>query len=79
MGIFKKKLNLDLEVLSASVSKQSSLYVFETMKKKYNTVRNLFIEKNCLTIIYVSLNKKAQISRKINTGWVYSKPYHGHG
>jgi ATP-dependent DNA helicase RecQ len=78
---FKEKLELDLDVFCADISRTNLRY--KVIKKtdpdaKYETLRNLLLEKNCPTIVYVSRTRRAYVlaERLTNDGFP-AKPYHG--
>lgn len=78
---FKDNLSLDLDIFSANIARVNLRYdVLEKQneEEKYNTVRDLIIEKNCPTIIYVSRTKKAyELARRLTEDGFDARPYHG--
>ena len=78
---FKEKLSIELEIFSSTATRTNLHYkVFEKggEEDKYNAARDLIVEKNCPTIIYVSRTKKAyQLAEKLTKNGFNAKPYHG--
>ena len=78
---FKDKLNLNLEVFRAGVSRTNLSYsVLErnNEEEKYNTLRNLIEEKNCPTIVYVSRTLRAEnLAYRLERDGFLAKAYHG--
>jgi len=78
---FYMKLELELDVYSASVSRSNLHYkVIEKKDKedKYNTLRNLIESKPCPTIVYVSRTKSAfELAQRLCRDGLQAKPYYG--
>ncbi|WP_225979877.1 RecQ family ATP-dependent DNA helicase [Pseudobacter ginsenosidimutans] len=78
---FRQKLSIELEVFSSKASRTNLKYKVIEQKdeeEKYQTVRDLIIEKNCATIIYVSRTRKAyQLAERLVGDGFNSRPYHG--
>ena len=78
---FRNKLSLDLEIFSSKASRTNLQYkVFEkgNEEEKYQAVRDLLVEKNCPTIIYVSRTRKAyKLAQRLSEDGFTAKPYHG--
>ena len=78
---FRGKLSLELELFTAKVSRTNLQYKVIEKKgdeEKYQTVRDLVEEKNCLTIIYVSGTQKTySLAERLTSDGFNAKPYHG--
>ena len=78
---FKKKLDLDLTVFRASVSRTNLKFeVVEKSKEeeKYAALRNLIEAKNCPTIVYVSRTRRAELlAERLNKDGFDARAYHG--
>jgi ATP-dependent DNA helicase RecQ len=77
---FKEKLDLDLELFTASVSRKNLHYrvIPKEDDEKYQMVRDLIDQKNCPTIVYVSRTKRAyEIAQRLASDGVLARPYHG--
>jgi ATP-dependent DNA helicase RecQ len=78
---FKEKLNIQLEIFPSKASRTNLHYkVFEKEddENKYNSVRDLILEKDCPTIIYVSRTKRAdEISNRLIKDGFNARTFHG--
>lgn len=77
---FKKNLNLDLEVFSASVSRKNIKYkvIEKDEKSKYDELRRLLEYKICPTIVYVSRTSHAEnLSLRLKNDGYVAGVYHG--
>jgi ATP-dependent DNA helicase RecQ len=78
---FKDNLSTDLEIFHANAARDNLRYdVFEKQneEEKYHAVRNLILEKNCPTIIYVSRTRTAyNLAERLTRDGFEAKPYHG--
>ncbi|MBX2985931.1 MAG: RecQ family ATP-dependent DNA helicase [Bacteroidia bacterium] len=78
---FKEKLSLDLELFTSKASRTNLQYkVFEKgdEETKYQQARDLIVEKNCPTIIYVSRTRKADLlAERLSKDGFSARPYHG--
>lgn len=78
---FKKKLDLDLTLFRASVSRTN--LKFEVVEKskdeeKYAALRSLIEAKNCPTIVYVSRTRRAELlAERLNKDGFDARAYHG--
>jgi ATP-dependent DNA helicase RecQ len=81
LGYFKDKLSIDLELYTSKTSRTNLTYkVFEKNDEddKYQTIRDLIVEKNCPTIIYVSRTQKAyKLAERLQKDGFSAKAYHG--
>lgn len=81
MSYFEEKLGINLVPFTTKTSRTNLSYrVFEKENEddKYLTIRDLIIEKNCPTIIYVSRTKKAvQLADRLHKDGFDAKAYHG--
>ncbi|MCD4713818.1 MAG: RecQ family ATP-dependent DNA helicase [Clostridiales bacterium] len=77
---FKENLDLDLDLYSASAARKNLTYKVIQCKDqdKYDILRNLIIEKQCPTIVYVSKTKLAySLADRLATDGYRAKCYHG--
>jgi len=78
---FKEKLDLDLELYTATASRTNLHYkVFneEGETQKYAEIRRLLEAKQCPTIIYVSRTKKAfKLAESLKEDGFIAMPFHG--
>jgi ATP-dependent DNA helicase RecQ len=78
---FKEKLNLDLEVFRARVSRTNLHYqVFQkdNEEDKYTQLRSILESKDCPAIVYVSRTRRAyKLAERLNEDGFNAKPYHG--
>lgn len=78
---FKTELNLDLELFASDADRENLHYTVlhkETENEKYNSVRNLILQKDCSTIVYVSRTKRTEIiAEKLTKDGILALPYHG--
>ncbi|MFN4079366.1 MAG: RecQ family ATP-dependent DNA helicase [Saprospiraceae bacterium] len=78
---FKEKLSLDLEVYTSKASRTNLKYkIFNknSEDEKYQAMRDLVLEKNCPTIIYVSRTRKAfDLADRLTRDGFNARPYHG--
>lgn len=78
---FKEKLNLDLEVFSAKVSRPNlhyQVYRKEDEEEKYNQLRDIVTLKDCPAIVYVSRTRRAyELAQRLNDDGFNARPYHG--
>jgi ATP-dependent DNA helicase RecQ len=78
---FMNKLSLDLEVFRASAARANlSYHIFteDSRDEKDLKLRQLLIDNDCPTIIYVSRVKRTeQLSSKLTDAGFPAKPYHG--
>lgn len=78
---FQEKLNLELDVFQASAARSNLHYkIFEKEgdEEKYNALRNLLVDKNCPTIVYVARTRKAiEISRRLSADGFAAGAFHG--
>lgn len=78
---FRQKLSVELEVFTSKASRTNLKYKVIEQKdeeEKYQTVRDLVIEKNCPTIIYVSRTRKAyKLAERLAGDGFNARPYHG--
>ncbi len=77
---FKEKLNLDLELFTASSARKNLHYkvIAANENDKYQTLRNLIESRDCPTIVYVSRTKKAEeLADRLAKDGYLAKAYHG--
>ncbi|WP_423129967.1 RecQ family ATP-dependent DNA helicase [Gaoshiqia sp. Z1-71] len=78
---FRGKLSIELELFTSKASRTNLHYkVLEKgdEEEKYQKVRDLIVEKNCPTIIYVSRTHKAySLAKRLTDDGFSAKPYHG--
>ncbi|HEX8040297.1 MAG TPA: RecQ family ATP-dependent DNA helicase [Chryseosolibacter sp.] len=78
---FKERLNLDLEVFRTSASRTNLRYqVFEeaTDEEKYRKLRDLILEKQCPTIVYVSRTYRAdKLTKQLGNDGFNVRAFHG--
>ena len=78
---FKDKLSLDLELFKASAERRNLNYHFfyvDNSDDKYLKLRQLIIDNDCPSIVYVSRTRLAeQIAAKLSEDGYPAKPYHG--
>ncbi len=78
---FKVKLQLNLQVFSASTSRKNLTYQVihkANEKEKYLSLRDLIESRNCPTIVYVSRTKRTtQLAERLTQDGLLAKPYHG--
>ena len=77
---FRDKLSLEMEIFSSKASRTNLHYtVFEkTDEEKFNTLRELILEKDCPTIVYVSRTRRAfQLAEQLAQSGINARPYHG--
>ena len=78
---FKEKLNLELMLFSAKVSRSNlhyQVYQKENDNEKYNQLRNIVEEKECPAIVYVSRTRRAyELSQRLTADGFNARPYHG--
>ena len=78
---FREKLNLNLQIFAATSSRENLKYTVlfqETDDDKYNTLRNLILERDCPTIVYVSRTKKAvKLAERLSMDGFNARPFHG--
>lgn len=81
IAYFKDKLSIELELFTSKVSRTNLTYkVFENNdeEEKYQKLRDLIIENNCPTIVYVSRTRKAYLlAERLSNDGFKAKPYHG--
>ena len=81
LNYFREKLSIDLELFSSKVSRTNlryNVYKETDEEDKYQKVRELIVEKNCPTIIYVSRTRKAYLlAERLTKDGFNAKPYHG--
>ena len=78
---FKQKLGLDLELYTTDAARTNLRYSViykENDDEKYIALRNLILQKNCPTIVYVSRTKRTKsIARKLQEDGFAALPYNG--
>lgn len=78
---FNDKLSIKLELYSSNASRTNLIYkVFQKKdeEEKYQTVRDLLVEKDCPTIVYVSRTRKAYfLAERLTKDGFSAKAYHG--
>lgn len=78
---FKQKLDLDLELFASSASRTNLRYHVlykDTDEEKYLSLRNLIIQENCPTIVYVSsVSKTLSIANKLTRDGFPALPFNG--
>lgn len=78
---FESKLGLKLEIFATTSTRKNLHYrvLFkESEGDKFNTLRELIIQKNCPTIVYVSRTKDAEnLAKKLTASGINALPYHG--
>jgi ATP-dependent DNA helicase RecQ len=78
---FKNGLHLDLEVFRSRTSRTNLKYqvlLRDNAEEKYHTLRDLFDQKKCPTIVYVSRTYRAyDLARRLTADGYPAKPYHG--
>ena len=78
---FMTKLSLELEVFRASPARTNLTYHIlneESNAEKYLKLRQLIINKNCSTIVYVSRTRRTeQLAEKLTEDGYPALPYHG--
>ena len=78
---FKEKLLLDLEAFRAGTARPNLTYnIFNEQNndEKYLKLRQLIIDNDCPTIIYVSRTRRAEeLAGKLTEDGYVAKPYHG--
>ena len=78
---FKRRLSVDLQLFTASVSRPNLHYTVLPEKndeEKYFALRRLLEESDCPAIIYVSRTKKAEdISERLRKDGFSAMAYHG--
>lgn len=81
LSYFKEKLFINLELFSSKVSRTNlryNVYKESDEEDKYQKVRDLIVEKNCPTIIYVSRTRKAYVlAERLTKDGFNARPYHG--
>ncbi len=78
---FNKELNLNLEVFASSASRTNLRYhvLYEdTDNDKYLALRNLILQEDCPTIVYVTrVNKTSSIANKLTKDGFPALPFNG--
>jgi ATP-dependent DNA helicase RecQ len=78
---FKEGLHLDLEVFRSRSSRTNLHYqvlVRDNSEEKYHTLRDLFDQKKCPAIVYVSRTYRAyDLARRLTADGYPARPYHG--
>lgn len=78
---FRVKLGVALELFTSTADRENLHYTVlykETDDEKYNALRALIEQKNCPTIVYVSLTKRTiQIAEKLTSDGFPAKPFNG--
>lgn len=78
---FKNKLDLNLEIFATSATRKNLRYTVlfkETNEEKYTALRDLIIQKNCPTIVYVSRTKRTEgLAEKLTYDGVLARPFNG--
>lgn len=81
LDYFKEKLDLQLQTFRANISRNNlhyKVYQKNNDEDKYNELRNIIIQKNCPTIVYVSRTKRAvDLAERLSSDGFKAKPYHG--
>lgn len=80
-AFFKEKLGIKLEIFPSKATRTNLHYkVFEKGddEAKYNSVRDLILEKDCPTIIYVSRTKRArELATRLSDDGFNARAFHG--
>lgn len=77
---FKKNLNLDLNLFTASSERKNLTYkvIKKEESEKYEAVRNLLEYNKCPTIIYVSrTNRSVELAKRLTEDGYEARPYNG--
>lgn len=78
---FKRKLDLDLELYTSSAARENLRYTVlykETEEEKYAALRDLIVQKNCPTIVYVSRTRRtAELAERLTADGIPAKPFNG--
>lgn len=78
---FQKKLSLELMLFTSTASRTNlhfKVFAKQADDEKYQMVRDLLIERDCPTIIYVSRTKNAvTLAQRLTSDGFPSRPYHG--
>lgn len=77
---FKKNLNLDLKLYTASSERRNLTYkvIQKEESEKYEAVRNLLEYNKCPTIIYVSRTKTSvELAKRLTQDGYEARPYNG--
>lgn len=78
---FKDNLNLNLELFATTASRQNLHYKIlpkNNEEEKYQELRNIIIEKNVPTIVYVSTVKRSEeIAKRLSDDGITALPYNG--
>jgi len=77
---FNNKLELNLEIIKAKNSRENLTYkiIEKEPEDKYAELRNIIIDKNCPTIVYVSKTKTAEnLAERLCKDDLNAKPFHG--
>jgi ATP-dependent DNA helicase RecQ len=78
---FKDCLHLDLAIFSSRAARtnlQYKVFFRDSPEEKYHTLRDLFDQKQCPTIVYVSRTYRAyELAQRLTADGYPAKPYHG--
>jgi len=78
---FKEKLNLELELFSAKLSRPNlhyQVYRKQTEEDKYNQLRSIIEASGNPTIVYVSRTRRAyELAKRLTEDGFNARPYHG--
>lgn len=78
---FKQKLGIELKIFAANAERKNLRYSVlhtETEDEKYNQLRNLILEHNCPTIIYVSRTKRTtDLTYRLKCDGITALPFNG--
>lgn len=78
---FKSKLDLELEIYASSATRENLHYTVlykETDEEKYSTLRDLILQKDCPTIVYVSRTKRTrELAEKLTSDGFPARPFNG--
>jgi len=78
---FKEKLGLSLELFSTSVQRSNLHYKVipkNNDEEKYKELRNIILDKNCPTIVFVSsVRETTELANKLTKDGIYALPYNG--
>lgn len=76
---FKRKL--DLELYTSSAARENLRYTVlykETEEEKYAALRDLIVQKNCPTIVYVSRTRRTvELAERLTADGIPAKPFNG--
>ena len=78
---FHNKLNISLDLFATSAARTNlryQVFICESPIEKYQKMRDIIVEKNCPTIVYVSRTRQAEeIAQRLTNDGIIAKPYHG--